>query len=303
MTSEIEISQLDLRYEDYRIKHSPLEGKLLSSIAEMGIEEPLKGVSLASGHVLLDGFKRCRCARKLRITTVPYTSLGEDEIAGILQLLRPNRAKSLHILEEARFVDELAKGHGLSVTEIAAELSRSKGWVSMRLGLIGEVSPAISKELFAGAFPAYAYMSIVRPFMRMNVAKRKDADAFVQALGGKNLSTREIDCLAGGFFRGPESFREEILKGNLALTLEQIQEATQVVAADPGVCSKFECQLLKDLERTGYLMQRIMGKSHDPQIKSRTFHAQAHLLTTGILSRAKAFTQSIQQLHDRSGQA
>jgi len=44
MTREIEITQLDLRYESYRMKDCRLEGRLLSSIAERGIEEPLEAV-------------------------------------------------------------------------------------------------------------------------------------------------------------------------------------------------------------------------------------------------------------------
>jgi hypothetical protein len=46
-----------------------------------------------------------------------------------------------------------------------------------------------------------------------------------------------------------------------------------------------------------------MGKSLDPQLKSRAFHAQSHLLTAGILSRARAFFHTLRQLHDRNGQA
>ena len=41
-TSEVELSQLDLRYETCRLKHAALEERLLGSIAERGIEEPLE---------------------------------------------------------------------------------------------------------------------------------------------------------------------------------------------------------------------------------------------------------------------
>ena len=312
MTPEIEISVLDLRYESCRMKDPRLEGRLLSSIAERGIEQPLEGVAAErGGHcVLLNGFKRYRCARKLGKATVPYTVLGDDEVMGILNLLRPSHTKALNILEQARFIDELARGRAMSVAEIATELSRSKAWVSMRLGLVAQMSPAVSKELFAGRFPAYSYMYTLRPFMRMNgngaVSRenREDVDAFVKAVSGKNLSMREIEQLAHGFFRGPESFRQEILAGNVALSLEQVAEATTEAAANADVCSEFERLLLKDLELTGKYMQRVMGKSHhDSRLKSPAFFAQSHLLSAGILSRASAFIQSIRELHDRSGQA
>ncbi len=59
--------------------------------------------------------------------------------------------------------------------------------------------------------------------MRMKGVTGSQIDAFVGALSGKNLSLREIEQLAHGFFRGQESFRQEILKGNLALPLKQLR--------------------------------------------------------------------------------
>jgi hypothetical protein len=206
----------------------------------------------------------------------------------------------LSILEQAAFIDELHATRHLSVAQIAEELSRSKSWVSMRLGLIAEMSTAIRTQLFSGAFPVYSFMYLLRQFMRMNGAKLEQIEQFVMAVSGHGLSVREIEQLAHGFFRGPESFRQEILKGNLALPLQQLRQ----VPPDPDGCSEFERVLLGDLELTQKYMQRVMGKSQHPQrLKSRAFYAQAHLLTAGLLSRASAFHHSIQQLHDRSGQA
>ena len=92
MAQDVELSGLDLRYEDYRLKRAAVEARLLASIAQRGIEEPLEGVDLPTEpagpdptRVLLNGFKRYRCARKLRLNTVPYTAIGADEVSGILE--------------------------------------------------------------------------------------------------------------------------------------------------------------------------------------------------------------------------
>lgn len=154
---EIELSSLDLRYQSYRLKEAAAEGRLLASIAQRGIEEPLEGVEVQAVNVLLNGFKRYRCARQLQLQTVPYASLGQDEVTGILTLLRISKSKTLSILEQAGFIDELKSVRPLSVAEIATELSVSKSWVSMRLGLIGEMSPAVRQKLCSGVFPAYPY--------------------------------------------------------------------------------------------------------------------------------------------------
>ena len=299
MAKDVELSSLDLRYEDHRMKNAALEERLLASIAQRGIEEPLEGVQLQDASILLNGFKRYRCARKLQLRSVPYASLGDDEVAGIMNLLRISNNRALSILEQAAFIDELSTTGQLSVAEIAKELSRSKSWVSMRLGLISEMSAPIRAKLFSGAFPVYSYMYTLRPFMRMNGVSGEAVEQFVVAVSDKELSVRDIEQLAHGYFRGPDSFRQEILKGNLALPLKRLREIPQ----NPDGCSEFERVMLRDLEITQKYMQRVMGKSQDSRLKSRPFQVQANLLSAAILSRAPAFNQSVKQLHDRSGQA
>lgn len=299
MAKEIELSSLDLRYEGHRMKNPGLEERLLVSIAQRGIEEPLEGVHRERANILLNGFKRYRCAHKLQLRTVPYASLGEDEVAAIMNLLRISNNRALSILEQAAFIDELHASGCLSVAEMAKELSRSKSWVSMRLGLISEMSAPIRAKLFSGAFPVYSYMYTLRQFMRMNGVSGEDVEQFVAALSGKALSVREIEQLAHGYFRGPDSLRQEILNGHLALPLKRFREAPQ----NPDGCSEFERAMLRDLELSHKYMQRVMGKSQDARLKSRPFHAQANLLTAAILSRVAALTGSLKHLHDRSGQA
>jgi hypothetical protein len=289
---DIELSDLDLRYEGHRLRQPRQEAQLLSSIAQGGIQEPLQGFRSGPAAVLLNGFKRHRCARKLHLQSVPFASWGSDEASGILQLLRGSRHHALHLLEQARFVDELHGQRGMSVAEIAQQLSRSKAWVSLRLGLIAQLSPTVRDALFAGAFPVYSYLYSLRPFRRLTTSA--DLDQFVQALRGKQLSVRQIEGLAHGFFRGPESFRAEILRGNLCLPLQQLEEAPP----DPDGCSQLERVLLQDLERT----HQGLAKAQDPKLQSGPFMAQAHLLTAMMISRATAFLTTLRHLHDRSGQ-
>jgi len=296
----VELASLDLRYESFRLKQPALEERLLAAILQRGIEEPLEGVEVRQTKVLLNGFKRYRCARQLRLATVPFSSLGGDEATAILGLLKLSNNRTLSILEQAAFIGELKHARGLNVAQIAAELSRSKSWVTMRLGLLAEMSEAVRRQLFAGAFPVYSYMYLMRQFMRMNGVKAEQIDAFVLATSGHGLSVREIEQLAHGFFRGPDSFRQEVLKGNLALPLARMRQMPQ----SPDACSEFERVLLGDLDLTQKYMQRVMGKSQEQnKLTSRAFHAQCHLLTGGILSRARAFFHTLRQLHDRNGQA
>lgn len=295
---EVELSTLDLRYEHCRLKLAAREERLLGSIAERGIEEPLEGVEVGAKRILLNGFKRYRCARKLRIDAVPYASLGQDEAAGIIGLLRIANDKALSLLEQAAFIDELKQARNLSVAQIAVELSRSKGWVGMRLGLIGEMTAAVRQKLFAGAFPVYAYMYTLRPFMRMN-GGAPEVEQFVLAVSGQGLSVRDIAQLAHGYFRGPKSLRQEIARGKLTLPLARMQR----VAPRGTGCNEQETAMLHDLESVHEIMGRAVSRAEDPQLSSGAFQAQVQLLTAGILSRLPAFEQTVRKLHDRGGKA
>jgi hypothetical protein len=297
--SEIELTSLDLRYEGYRMRNRAGEARLLASIGERGIVESLEGVEVEDRHVLLNGFKRWRCARRLGLSTAPYVSLGEDAAMGIVALLRASSDRALSILEQAGFVDELKRLHGMNLAQIAEALSRSNAWVSLRLGLLAEMTPAVRGKLFAGAFPVYAYMYSVRPFMRINSTGAEALEPFVTALSGKGLSVREIAHLAEGYFRGPAALREQIASGNVALPLRRLR---QVEAHGDG-CTPAEQAMLKDIGIAQKYMQRVMGRSPDPRLDSAAFRAQAQLLLAGVLERAPVFLQSVRQLHDRCGQA
>jgi len=300
MAKEVDLASLDLRYECFRLKAEAVEGRLLVSIAEGGIHEPLEGVEVDGRNVLLNGFKRYRCARQLHLATVPYRSLGQDQAAAILGLLRTCQDRALSILEQAAFIGELKKTHHWTVADIAARLCRSKAWVSVRLGLLEPMSELVRRQLFAGAFPVYCYMYVLRRFMRLNREGSGAVDEFVAAVSGKGLSVRQIEELAQGFFGGPESLREEIRQGNLALLLERMRQPPQ----SPDACSPFERVLLQELVLVQKSMQRVIGNSQEQhKLLSRAFHAQCHLLTASILSHAPVFVHTLKQLHDRNRQA
>ena len=299
MHAHVELSSLDLRYEGHRLRDDAREARVLASIAERGIEEPLEGVDTSAARLLLNGFKRCRSAKKLALACVPYVSLGAEEATGILKLMRASTDKGLGLLEQARFVGDLLTIHGLSVAEVAQTLSRSKGWVSMRRSLWEEMSPAIQAVLFRGTFPVYSYMYTLRPFMRMNGDGPDEVERFVKAVAGQRLSVRDIGRLAQAYFRGPTALRAAIAGGQLGWSLEQLQH----VPEDREGCNEVERGLLRELELLRKSLPRVLAKCHDPRLASGAFWAQANLLTGSLLSTWTLFGERMKELHDRSGQA
>ena len=296
MAEQVEISSLDLRFEDYRLKNKAAERMLLASILENDIREPLQGVDAKDGRILLNGFKRYRCAKKLGMGIVPYCSLDEDTAAAIIKLLRQSNAKSLNILEQAKLIDELKSVYSMSTTEIARDLEKSKAWVSVRTGIINEISDAVMKHMMRGKFPVYSYMYILRPFIRINKISRKDIDEFVDAVAGKNLSHREIELLANGYLRGSEDFRRQIREGDISWALNRIRQTS----SSTNDCTDAENRMLKDLGITQKYMQRVTYKIQDTRLKSKAFYAQANLLSGGILRQISVFEKATRDFHDRS---
>ncbi len=299
MVEQVEISSLDLRYQGYRMRCPGAEKALLLSILEKGIRDPLQGIDTEPCRILLDGFKRYRCAKKLGIGIVPYCSLSSDEATGIIELIRRSNATSLGILEQAKLIDELTSVHHMSVSEIARLVDKSKGWVGMRVGLIGQMSPFVMRKIFDGKFPVYAYMYTLRPFIRMNGINKNEIDEFVGSVAGKQLSIRDIELLAQGYFKGSDELRRQIKSGDILWALSRLKETHK----HAGDCTELERQMLRDLEITQKYMQRVTCKSQDKRFTTNGFFAQANLLSGGILRQLDPFTQAIRQFYDRTGKA
>ena len=298
MVEQVEISSFDLRYESCRMKNPAAEKSLLTSILQHGIREPLQGVDASEVRILLNGFKRYRCAKKLDIGIVPYFSLGSDEALGIIDFLRIASCKKPTILEQARLIDELITVYKMCVSDIAKLLERSKSWVSLRAGIINEMSTYVMNKIFSGEFPAYSYMYTLRKFIRINSIKKEEIDEFVNSVCGKGLSIRDIELLAHGYFTGSPDFREQIKSGNVSLGLSSLKEEYRI----SGDCTQLEQGMLKVLEAIQKHMRRFTFRIRDKRLKSNSFFAQANLLAAKILRQRDNFDKAIEEFYDKSGQ-
>lgn len=298
MVEQVEISSIDLRYESCRMKNSAAEKSLLTSMLLHGIRDPLQGVDTAESRILLNGFKRYRCAKKLAFGIVPYFSLGSDEALGIINLLRITNCKSLTIIEQARLVEELTTVHKMCVSDIAKLLERSKSWVSLRVGIINEMSKCVMDKILSGDFPVYSYMYTIRKFIRINSIKKEEIDEFVSSVSGKNLSIRDIELLAHEYFTGSVDFREQIKSGNVSWGLSCLKEECLLT----NDCTQLEQGMLRVLEAIQKYMQGFALRSRDRRLKSNSFFAQANLLAGEILKQRDKFYKEVEAFYDKSRQ-
>ena len=282
--NQVECESISRKFEDLRLKNEPDESDLLWSIQKEGILQPLGCVLEESGAViLLDGFKRFRSALKLRIPTVPVAYLGVDEVHAVYELLFQSSEKALNILEQAAFCDHLHLRHKIGVLAIAGRLKKSPAWVSVRLGMLNDMSPAIKQALFQGRFPVRSYMYTLKSFTRVNKIPRKELDEFVRCVGGKALSTRDIERLAVGFFKGGDELKNQIREGNIPWTLKQLKASR--ISTDSEELNDVERKFLRDLEVLRQCIHGLILATADPKFKGTAFFEKARLLIGGIFEQ------------------
>ena len=298
MDFSVEFTDVDQRYRHCRLSHGPSERRLLCSVAEEGIRDPLLGFMRDGSAVLLDGFKRLRCAKKLGINQVPFRSLGADEAVAIIALMRLTDVKRLNFIEQAYLIDELRRVHRLTVAEISRRLEKSTGWVSSRCGLTAELTPLISGKLMSGAFPIYAYLTSVRPFMRMNKVQLPEIEKFLQATSSKGLSVRDLDMLARGYFQGGEDFRRHVQEGDVRWCLETLRPSSAGSAL--AAANDSERKVLVDMEAIQQRVRRLVPLLQSEAACSAAFLAEANLLCSGLLRVIPNFTKSIKDFYART---
>lgn len=295
----LEMGVINLKYEKMRLRDERREEILLSRVAQRGLEEPLEGIVSAAGNeaILLDGFKRFRCAKRLNLGVVPWSTIGDSEADGITSLLVRSNNYTLHILEQARLVDELKQRFQLTVGEIATRLSRSVSWVSVRIGLLTEMSPKIREIIFSGKFPARTYLYTVRHFTRVKRISSREVEEFIEACAGRKLTTRQLEILARGYFEGRNRIRDEIRQGHFDWSLTELRGVMTHDDPRSERLSDVEAGLIRDLDMVSRALARILLKSRGANISSAAFCAEAELFCGGLLSRFDLYRASIEEVY------
>jgi hypothetical protein len=305
MIETIETNSLDLRYADLRLRDRRKEQVLLSSILEQGILDPLYVIkpSGEESSVLLDGFKRNHCAGKLGLTEVPVVSLDNNEAMGILKLIRLSSSKGMMPLEEAALVDELHQRHGLSTDEISRRLERSVSWVSMRLGMLSEMSAEVRRKIFSGAFPVRSYMYTLKPFTRVKTGKAaKEVESFVKCVSGRSYSTRDIDLLAEAWFKGGKMLKDQMRDGNLDWTLRQLKDKRTEPISPSLDMNENESKVISNLEIITACIFRLSHGLKEMKTGGDAFIDRGRRTAGRLMDMLDDFKTTLKEFYDRCGQ-
>ncbi len=227
----VELHQLDLRYERLRTRKPETERKLVASLAEIGQQVPVVVVRGEGPErfVLVDGYKRVRALRRLGQDLVAVTcwDLSEAEALVLDRLMRTGEGATA--LEQGWLLHELAVRFALALEDLGRRFARSASWVSRRLALVEELPETIQEHVRRGELPAHAAMKHLVPLARANP---EACERLVAAIAGKGLTNRQIGQLYAVWRDGVPAIRERVLTAPLLLL--KARQALGTVPEDEG---------------------------------------------------------------------
>lgn len=202
---ELELCQLDRRYETLRSRSATRERRLLSSLSEIGQQSPIIVVRDGERWVVVDGYKRLRALGRLGqdMALAAEWTLREADALLLERALRMGDSDSP--IEQGWFLLELVERFGLGLEELARRLDRSKSWVSRRMGLVKDLPLSVQQHVRSGAIGAHAAMKYLLPLARANAA---DCARLSDAIAPERPTSRELGELYATYAAGNRATRD-----------------------------------------------------------------------------------------------
>jgi ParB/RepB/Spo0J family partition protein len=251
---DLELHQLDLRYQGLRRRSPRKERAVLASVAEIGQQTPVVVVPGEASAVLVDGYKRVRVLKQLGRDTVHAVGWTMPHAEALLLERLMRNAEADSALEQGWLIQELCERCGLPLTELAKRFDKSPSWASRRLQLVRELPEPIQELVRSGKLQAHAAMKHLVPLAR---ASRADAEAVAHACGAGQFSTREVAALCAAWRGGTQATRQLILKS------PELVLRAQTEAAKPPELLAPEARLLNDFAALCAIARRAMRLLRD----------------------------------------
>lgn len=282
---DLELHQLDRRYEALRTRSARRERRLLASLSEVGQQTPIVVVRDGERWVIVDGYKRVRAVHRLGQDVVRAAEwlLGELDALVLERVMRGSDGDSA--IEQGWLLRELGQRFGLGLDELGRRFDRSTSWVSRRLGLVTDLPGRVQEEVRAGAIGAHAAMKYLVPLARANAA---DCEALGRAMGKLRPTSRQVAELYGAYMNGNAAVRARVVQ-QPALVLKARAE----LARTGGELSAAE-QLLQELRVVSSVARRAQrrlaagaldGASPSERAQAREQSHEAHFELERLVKR------------------
>jgi len=244
---QLEIHQLDRRWEHLRVRHPARQRRLLASLADSGQQTPIVVVP-AEGqtdrYVVIDGYKRIAALEQLGRDTVEAVVWPMSEAAAVLLDRSLRLSEQETALEVGWLLQELEQRFGYSLDELARRFDRSVTWVSRRLALVELLPEAIQQQVREGKIAAQAAMKFLVPVARQSL---EHCQRMAAIFAEHHCDTREAGQLYGAWRRGSAAIRKRILDDPALFFKTQRQEK-----GPPGTGA----ELIRDLEMVAAIVNR-----------------------------------------------
>jgi len=248
---DLEFHQLECRYESLRVRQPERERRLLGSLADHGQQTPIVVVRGAERYVVVDGYKRVRCLKRLHRDSVAGVVWEMSEADALIFRQMAHAEGGASVLEQGWLLRVLHEGHGLSFGDLARRFDRSVSWVSRRLALTRELPEAVQERVRAGRIVPHAAMKYLVPLARANEG---DCVRLAEAVQEAKLSTRQLGQLYQTYMSGNDKTRELVITEPLL-----VLRVEQQVEKDSSAVSNSEA-LISDLHAIGGLARRAYGR-------------------------------------------
>jgi ParB/RepB/Spo0J family partition protein len=206
---DLELHQLDRRYESLRTRSTRRERRLIASLSEVGQQTPIVVVRDGERWVVVDGYKRIRAVHRLGHDVVRAAEWVLEEVDALVLERVMRGGEGTSAIEEGWLLRELAERFGLGQDELGRRFDRSTSWVSRRLGLVTELPVSVQEQVRAGAIGAHAAMKYLVPLARANAA---DCEALGRAMGKLRPTSRQVAELHGAYMGGNRAVRERVVQ-------------------------------------------------------------------------------------------
>jgi len=258
---ELELQQLELRYERLRLVRPARERRLLASLAESGQQAPIVVVAdpAPERFVVIDGHKRIRCLRRLTQDTVQAIRLDLEEAEALVVSRLMGAAEAETALEQAWLLDELATRFGFGQDVLARRFDRSVSWVSRRLALVRELPDAVQERVRRGEIVPHAAVKYLVPLAR---AKKSDCEGLVAAIGPTRVSSRDMGRLYAAWRDGTAKTRERVIASPLVF-LKAMKQAEAEPVVEPGPGQKLQ----NDFDILGAVARRAHKQLRDGALR------------------------------------
>jgi ParB family transcriptional regulator, chromosome partitioning protein len=249
---DLELHQLERRYEGLRTRSAARERKIIASIAEIGQQLPIVVVRDGDRFVVVDGYKRLRALDRLGHDTVRATEWVLDEAEALLleRLLRAADTDSA--VEQGWFLRELTERFRLTLEQLARRFDRTKSWVSRRISLVAELPESVQQHVRSGAIGSHAAMKYLVPLARAN---DDDCTRLADAIAPLRPTSRQVAALHALYVGGNVGTRE--------LVVRNPELALRARAATEGGAKPLPVeQLIEDLRIVGAVARRAKQRLH-----------------------------------------